>query len=193
MGFSRRGSSRVFISAGLGETWGSAFISHKHISRGTNAVTANTPKCSNLPNSIQNKNNAISCSWSWIGSIWLLLELAVPVLQARLIQWAENACLPRGSLGLPRGSWDPWDGGVHLQPCPSKGATQSLDFMSSAQITLHTQTLPAKGFLMHLFQQHNSIHLIIFFETFVEQWEQEEESLGVFVSHFPYLPLQNEV
>lgn len=60
-----------------------AFISHQHLSRGTNAVTANTAECSNLPSFIQNKNNAISCSCSWIGSVWLVFELTVPVLQVR--------------------------------------------------------------------------------------------------------------
>lgn len=57
----------------------------------------------------------------------------------------------------------------------------------------HTQTLPAKGFLINLFQQHNSIQFIIFFETFIEQQEQKEGSLTSFVSHFPYLPLDDEV
>lgn len=167
-----------------------AFISLKHISYGNNAVTANTAKCPNLPNFIQNKNNAIRCSSSWIGSIWLLLEPTIAVLQVRphTMGCSANVCLPRDGLWHPRGSWDPWDEGVHLQPCPSKGATQSLEFRLGAQITLHTQTLPAKGFLMHLFQQHNSIQLIISFETFVEQQEQEEGSLNFFVSHFPYLP-----
>lgn len=46
-----------------------AFISLKHISCGTNSVTANIVsnlpnKCSNLPNLIQNKNNTITCSCS---------------------------------------------------------------------------------------------------------------------------------
>lgn len=65
--------------------------------------------------------------------------------------------------------------------------------MLGAQITPHTQTLPAKAFLINLFQQHNSIQFITFFETFIEQQEQKEGSLTSFVSHFPYLPLDDEV
>lgn len=149
---------------------------HKHTSRGTNAVTADTAKCSNLPNFIQNKKNAISCSCPWIGSIWLLLELPVPVLQVRPY---TIGCSPM---------WQHLAATRQLRALgwrsPGKGATQSLGFRLGAQITLHTQTLPAKGFLMYSFQQRNSIQFIVFFETFVEQQEQKEGSLKLLAPIF---------
>ena len=66
----------------------------------------------------------------------------------------------------------------------SWGAAQSLGFMVGAQITLHPQTLPAKGFLTCLFWQRNSItNFIILFEPFIEQQAYRKVQPLTYLSH----------